>query len=122
LKNKYKNNLYNITKCQFILAKSVPEHSNRKADTTTTKQKKTTASKHYNIGNSRMKSRNYSGAVDAYKQALLLNPNDKKTLMGPGNAQAKDFRVSVRKLGESLLDVLKEQMGIGKEFKYIFSF
>lgn len=37
-----------------------------------------------------------------------LNPNDKKTLMGPGNAQAKDFRVSVRKLGESLLDVLKE--------------
>jgi tetratricopeptide (TPR) repeat protein len=41
--------------------------------------KKTTASKHYNIGNSRMKSRNYSGAVDAYKQALRLNPNDKKT-------------------------------------------
>lgn len=37
-----------------------------------------------------------------------LNANDKKTLMGPGNAQAKDFRVSVRKLGESLLDVLKE--------------
>jgi hypothetical protein len=26
-----------------------------------------------------MKSRNYSGAVDAYKQALRLNPNDKKT-------------------------------------------
>ena len=43
------------------------------------KNKKTTASKHYNIGNSRMKSRNYSGAVDAYKQALRLNPNDKKT-------------------------------------------
>jgi TRAP-type C4-dicarboxylate transport system substrate-binding protein len=37
-----------------------------------------------------------------------LNASDKKTLMGPGNAQAKDFRVSVRKLGESLLDVLKE--------------
>jgi tetratricopeptide (TPR) repeat protein len=43
------------------------------------KTKNTTASKHYNIGNSRMKSRNYSGAVDAYKQALRLNPNDKKT-------------------------------------------
>lgn len=41
--------------------------------------KKASASKHYNIGNSRMKSRNYSGAVDAYKQALRLNPNDKKT-------------------------------------------
>jgi TRAP-type C4-dicarboxylate transport system substrate-binding protein len=37
-----------------------------------------------------------------------LNASDKKTLMGPGNAQAKDFRVSVRKLGDSLLDVLKE--------------
>lgn len=43
------------------------------------KNKKASASKHYNIGNSRMKSRNYSGAVDAYKQALRLNPNDKKT-------------------------------------------
>ncbi|MFO0494444.1 MAG: tetratricopeptide repeat protein [Flavobacteriia bacterium] len=43
------------------------------------KNKKTTASKHYNIGNSRMKSRNYSGAIDAFKQALRLNPNDEKT-------------------------------------------
>ncbi len=37
-----------------------------------------------------------------------LSANDKKILMGPGNGQAKEFRVSVRKLGESLLDVLKE--------------
>jgi TRAP-type C4-dicarboxylate transport system substrate-binding protein len=37
-----------------------------------------------------------------------LSANDKKILLGPGNGQAKEFRVSVRKLGESLLDVLKE--------------
>lgn len=46
---------------------------------TSSKNKKKTASNHYNIGNSRMKSRNYSGAVDAYKQALRINPNDKKS-------------------------------------------
>ena len=45
----------------------------------TTKNRGKKASKHYNIGNSRLKSRNYSGAVDAYKQALRLNPNDKNT-------------------------------------------
>jgi hypothetical protein len=44
LKTKYYYVLYNITKCQFILAKSVPEYLNRKADTTTTKPKRTTAS------------------------------------------------------------------------------
>ena len=33
---------------------------------------------------------------------------DRKVLMGPGNAQAKSIRLNVRKLGDSLIDVLKE--------------
>jgi TRAP-type C4-dicarboxylate transport system substrate-binding protein len=33
---------------------------------------------------------------------------DRKVLMGPGNAQAIDIRTNVRKLGDSLIDVLKE--------------
>jgi TRAP-type C4-dicarboxylate transport system substrate-binding protein len=37
-----------------------------------------------------------------------ISENDRKILMGPGNAQAAGVRSSVRKLGSSLLDVLKE--------------
>ena len=33
---------------------------------------------------------------------------DRKVLMGPGNGQAPEIRSSVRKLGDSLIDVLKE--------------
>jgi len=37
-----------------------------------------------------------------------LKPDQKKILMGPGNEQAKEIRTSVRALGESLIQVLKE--------------
>jgi TRAP-type C4-dicarboxylate transport system substrate-binding protein len=37
-----------------------------------------------------------------------ISATDKKVLMGPGNAQAVAIRASVRKLGSSLIDVLKE--------------
>lgn len=37
-----------------------------------------------------------------------INENEKKVLMGPGNGQAIVIRNNVRKLGSSLLDVLKE--------------
>lgn len=40
---------------------------------------KSKANNHHNIGNTRMKSKNYGGAIDAYKDALRLNPNDEKT-------------------------------------------
>jgi TRAP-type C4-dicarboxylate transport system substrate-binding protein len=37
-----------------------------------------------------------------------LSEADRKILMGPGNAQAIDVRANVRRLGTSLIDVLKE--------------
>lgn len=37
-----------------------------------------------------------------------LSASDKKILMGPGNEQAKEIRTSVRALGESLIQVLKD--------------
>ena len=36
------------------------------------------ASNAYNIGNARMKSKNYEGAIEAYKNALRINSNDDK--------------------------------------------
>ena len=43
------------------------------------KSNKSKAENQHNIGNSRMRSKNYDGAVEAYKDALRLNPNDEKT-------------------------------------------
>jgi len=40
---------------------------------------KSQADNYHNLGNSRMRSQNYKGAVEAYKDALRRNPNDKKT-------------------------------------------
>lgn len=37
------------------------------------------AESYHNLGNSRMKSKNYQGAIDAYKESLRLNPNDNDT-------------------------------------------
>lgn len=37
------------------------------------------ADSYHNLGNSRMKSKNYQGAIDAYKESLRLNPNDDNT-------------------------------------------
>lgn len=45
-----------------------------------TKSKKKERSNSYrNLGNSRMKTRDYQGAVDAYKDALRENPSDERT-------------------------------------------
>ena len=41
--------------------------------------KKKRADNLHNIGNARMKTENYEGAVEAYKEALRLNPKDKET-------------------------------------------
>lgn len=41
--------------------------------------KKGKAENHHNIGNSRMRSKNYQGAVEAYKESLRHNPKDEKT-------------------------------------------
>jgi tetratricopeptide (TPR) repeat protein len=40
---------------------------------------KTQADNYHNLGNSRMRQKNYQGAVDAYKDALRRNPKDEKT-------------------------------------------
>jgi len=37
------------------------------------------AKTYHNIGNSRMQQKNYQGAIDAYKESLKNNPNDKET-------------------------------------------
>ncbi len=42
-----------------------------------TKQEK--ADNYHNIGNSRMKKKDYQGAIDAYKESLRQNPNDDQT-------------------------------------------
>lgn len=50
---------------------------------------KTKAENYHNIGNSRMRSENYQGAVDAYKDALRLNPKDEQTRYNLSEAQRK---------------------------------
>ena len=40
---------------------------------------KAQADNYHNLGNSRMRQKNYKGAVDAYKDALRRNPKDEKT-------------------------------------------
>lgn len=46
----------------------------------------------HNLGNSRMQTKNYQGAVDAYKEALRLNPDDAQTRY--------NLSVALRKLKE----------------------
>lgn len=43
----------------------------------------------HNLGNSRMKSENYQGAVEAYQDALRLNPKDDKTRYNLSEAKRK---------------------------------
>lgn len=52
----------------------------------------------------------YQAAAVIYSKKFWdgLKPEDKKILMGPGNGLAKGIRGNVRKLGQSLMDVLKE--------------
>ena len=37
------------------------------------------ADNYHNLGNARMKSKDYQGAIESYKDALRLNPNDQQT-------------------------------------------
>ena len=43
------------------------------------KSNKAKSENYHNVGNSRMKSKNFQGAVDAYKESLRMNPNDEQT-------------------------------------------
>jgi len=43
----------------------------------------------HNIGNARMRTKNYKGAVEAYKDALRLNPEDEKTRYNLSEATRK---------------------------------
>lgn len=45
----------------------------------TKKDKNAMAKTYHNMGNSRMKSKNYQGAIESYKEALRNNPNDDET-------------------------------------------
>lgn len=64
-----------------------------------------TAIKHYSVTN-----HIYQPAAVIYSKKFWdkLDANQKKILMGPGNGLAIDIRSNVRKLGDSLLTVLKE--------------
>lgn len=44
---------------------------------------------YHNLGNSRMKQKNYKGAIEAYKEALRANPNDDKTRYNLSKAMRK---------------------------------
>ena len=37
------------------------------------------SSTYHNLGNAQMKQKNYQGAIDSYKKALKINPNDEET-------------------------------------------
>ena len=50
---------------------------------------KNKAKNNHNIGNSRMRTKNYEGAVEAYKDAIRLNPNDEKTRYNLSEATRK---------------------------------
>lgn len=43
------------------------------------KDRQEKAAGYHNLGNSRMKQKNYQGAIDAYKESLRQNPNDEQT-------------------------------------------
>jgi TRAP-type transport system periplasmic protein len=64
-----------------------------------------TSIKHYTVTN-----HIYQPGVIIYSKKFWekISPQDQAILMGPGNAQAALVRTSVRKLGDSLIDVLKE--------------
>ncbi|MFP5457561.1 MAG: TRAP transporter substrate-binding protein [Bacteriovoracia bacterium] len=64
-----------------------------------------TAIKHYTVTD-----HIYQAAVVVYSQKFFdkLKPEQKKILMLDGNGQAKLIRSNVRKLGDSLIEVLKE--------------
>lgn len=48
--------------------------------TSSSKQSRTAKSDNYhNIGNARMKKKDYDGAIEAYKESLRLNPNEDQT-------------------------------------------
>ncbi|MFT6501634.1 MAG: tetratricopeptide (TPR) repeat protein [Crocinitomicaceae bacterium] len=50
---------------------------------------KNRAKNNHNIGNARMRTKNYEGAVEAYKDALRLNPEDEKTRYNLSEATRK---------------------------------
>lgn len=50
---------------------------------------KNKAKNNHNIGNTRMRTKNYEGAVEAYKDALRLNPKDEKTRYNLSQATRK---------------------------------
>ena len=64
-----------------------------------------TAIKYYSVTN-----HIYQPGVILYSKKFWdkLTDNERKALMGPGNSQALGARANVRKLGDSLIDTLKE--------------
>jgi len=72
----YKQGKYDEAAKQFELLKSE------------TKDKKTEAAALHNLGNTLLKNKKYQESIDAYKQALKLNPNDEDTRYNLAYAQA----------------------------------
>jgi tetratricopeptide (TPR) repeat protein len=54
-------------------------HPDKNPDDQTAEDKFTKAEAYHNLGNTMMETKNYQGAVDAYKNSLRNNPNDDET-------------------------------------------
>jgi len=83
-------------------------YQQNQANKSSTKAK---ANNHHNIGNTRMKSENYGGAVDAYKDALRLNPNDEKTRYNLSEAKRKLQQQQKKEQNEQNSGQQKKQQG-----------
>ena len=58
-------------------------------NSTNKRSNKSRAKNNHNIGNARMRSKNYEGAVESYKDALRLDPKDEKTRYNLSEATRK---------------------------------
>ena len=58
-------------------------------NSTNKRSNKSRAKNNHNIGNARMRSKNYEGAVESYKDALRLDPKDEKTRYNLSEATIK---------------------------------
>ncbi len=68
---------FNLADCAYML-KRYREAGDEFARLTTSKNKEIKQKSFYNLGNVFMEARQYEQAISSYKQALLLNPKDKR--------------------------------------------
>jgi len=88
--NKYYRSAQNLAPKNIDLSEEIAQSTYRSRDfenaekvyqqAASEKKNKTEKAKiQHNLGNTRMKKKDYSGAIDAYKESLRNNPNDQET-------------------------------------------